>query len=59
MKHTYIGLTYPKFLQNKIFLFLWKKFFCKRHMHLFDEVLSDTHYLHCDACGFSINIYGV
>jgi hypothetical protein len=52
----YIGLTYPKILSWKPILFLWKKFFCNKNMHLFDEVFSEKHYLYCDACGFCINV---
>ncbi len=56
MKRRYIGITYPNiFIFNWMYK-LWKIIFCKRHMHLFDEVLSETHYLICDACGFRINI---
>lgn len=35
---------------------------CKKHFHLFDEVLSSVyingtnHYLHCDACGLEVPI---
>lgn len=52
----YIGLTYPGFLSWKPLLFVWKKVCCPGKMHLFDEVLSETHYFHCDACGFRIGI---
>ena len=29
----------------------WAKINCVKGKHLFDEVLSDDHYLFCDACG--------
>ena len=56
MANNYIGLTYPDFLQWKFVRRLWQKYMCPRKMHLFDEVLSDEHYLVCDACGFAICI---
>jgi hypothetical protein len=55
--HNYIGITYPSFFQNNIMLKFFKKYFCKKHIHLFDEVKSkDSHYLHCDACGLEVHI---
>ena len=40
-----------------ILLPLWKKIFCKRDWHLWDEVWTfDKHYLHCDACEISCEI---
>ena len=50
MKKKGFGITYPKVFQNEIIWFLWKKFFCNRGWHLFDEVQSVNHYLYCDAC---------
>jgi hypothetical protein len=42
---------------------LWRKAFCRRNMHLFDEVWSPygepewpAHYLACDACGLMVII---
>ena len=52
----YNGITYFKFLQNRFFRWLFKKYFCKKGIHLLDECLSDEHYLHCDACGLIIYI---
>lgn len=53
----YIGISYPRIFDNRFTHKLWKKFLCKRHWHLFDEVLSLTgHYLYCDACEFEIFI---
>jgi hypothetical protein len=47
----YENYTYPKFLQNRLAHWLWKKLFCRMGWHLWDEVLSlDYHYLYCDAC---------
>jgi hypothetical protein len=52
----YIGISYPSILTGKITRGVWKRFMCKRHYHLFDEVVSDRHYLYCDACGFELEI---
>lgn len=33
----------------------WRLNNCPNGVHLFDEVLSvDSHYLHCDACGYNL-----
>lgn len=35
----------------------WKKLFCKKNWHLFDEVISgDENYLSCDACKLIVYI---
>jgi len=53
----YRGITYFKFLDNKFFHNLFKKYFCPREIHLFDETESiDNHYLSCDACGLEVHI---
>jgi len=53
----YRGITYPKILQHKIILKLWKKFMCSHEKHLLDEVSSlEEHYLYCDVCGLEIHI---
>ena len=52
----YYGITYFRLFSNKLGYFLFKKFFYKRGIHLFDEVLSDEHYLHCDACELIVYI---
>lgn len=52
----YIGISYPSILTGKLTQKLWKRFMCPRHYHLFDEVLSEGHYLYCDACGFELEI---
>ena len=52
----YIGYTHL-IPCNKIILLIWKKIFCKRGWHLWDEVSSvDDHYLYCDACETTVNI---
>lgn len=57
---SYVGITYSRFLQNKLILWLWKKLMCPRHQHLFDEVWSpDDWYLYCDACGLTIDIKSI
>lgn len=53
-KFTYVGLTYPKLFGLNVWL--WKKFMCPRHIHLFDECLSSEHVLVCDACGLVVHI---
>ena len=58
-KFNYFGLTHiwtPQFL-----LVVWRKFLCKRGIHLWDECLSSSGgkpenggwrwYFSCDACG--------
>lgn len=53
----YQGLTYcwPGKALKK--LGIWKRFFCPRKWHLFDESCSsDRHVLHCDACGYCVGI---
>lgn len=53
----YRGITYFKFLQNRFCWWLFKKYFCKRNIHLFDECESlEWHYLSCDACGLEVHI---
>ncbi len=56
MSNKYIGLTYPKIFEFKLIRQYWQKYFCPRKMHLFDEVLSEEHYLYCDACHFVLYI---
>ena len=51
-KPTYRGMTHPE--KN---LKIWKKKYCSKEMHLFDEVWSEgEHYLYCDACGLEVHI---
>lgn len=59
----YTGITYSRLLDNRLALWLWRRFMCHRQQHLFDEVWAvksedypDNHYLHCDACGLTIYI---
>ena len=53
----YRDITYFGFLQNKFFWWLFKKYFCRRDIHLFDETESlEYHYLSCDACGLEVYI---
>ena len=53
----YHGLTYPHFLSGKLIQKLWKKIFCRKDVHLFDEVKTlEEHRLSCDACGLSVHI---
>lgn len=58
----YIGITHPitdEGLNKKEFetlLQAWKISNCSQGIHLFDEVLSDDHYLFCDACEMEVHI---
>lgn len=48
------GITHlvPPFLLRP-----WRRLFCRRGWHAFDEVgLIDEHYLSCDACGLAVGI---
>ena len=57
MQSPYKGLTYPHVLAKKIIWRIWRGYFCKRNIHLFDEVWSDSDwYLSCDACGLEVHI---
>lgn len=60
MDKKYFGLSYPLILSNKLVLKFWKRFFCPRGYHLFDEVLSfgetTEHYFSCDACDLLVYI---
>jgi len=55
------GLTYPGLLGNRLVWWLWKKIFCPRNIHLFDEVetFEEGNYLYCDACGLMVFVDGV
>lgn len=61
----YRGITYPHFLSYKFCLKIWKKLFCKKDIHLFNEVFAadllffHPHYLSCDACGLIVNIKNI
>lgn len=54
----YRGMSYPGILlrfdwQQR----LWKRLFCSREIHLFDEVWSTgEHYLSCDSCALVVHI---
>lgn len=50
----YTGITYPRLLFR--LRRLWHRTCCPRGWHLFDEVVSSGHYLHCDACGLEVHI---
>ncbi len=53
----YYGLTHPRILGCSFIRYLWKKFFCKRNFHLFDECESSESWcLHCDACELMVEI---
>lgn len=64
MKHKYHGYSYPTILSKGPLGWLWKKIFCKRGWHLWDEVLgtgADTedgweHSMVCDVCQKTIII---
>lgn len=53
----YFGITYWGCLGNPLSLWLWRKVFCRRGWHLWDEVWSLTdHYMSCDACELYVGI---
>lgn len=64
MSSRYVGITYPMFFFRWEWQYrLWKRFMCRRHMHLFDECLSSPddngklpHVLVCDACQLEVHI---
>lgn len=61
LTNKYIGLSHPiteiKDRKHKdLILNAWKISNCPQGYHLFDEVFSDDHYLHCDACGIEVHI---
>jgi len=57
MREDWLGVTYPKILQNKFVWWAWKFVFCPMGFHLFDELQSvDDHYLSCDSCDFVVHI---
>ena len=48
--------TYPGIFDNRLARFIWRRWFCPRGWHLWDEVLSglhERHYLTCDACSMT------
>lgn len=55
-KKRYFGITYPTFLSQDLFQKFWKRFMCRRNIHLLDECLGSGHYLVCDACQLTIFI---
>lgn len=54
-KAKYYGFTYC-LPQLPLLKWLWKRIFCKRNWHLFDETSSveTGHSLYCDACKLSV-----
>ena len=52
----YRGITYFPVLDSRFVQWIWKRLFCRREWHLFDEVLGFEHYLYCDACGLMVGI---
>lgn len=47
----YNGYTHFWPFNGKYFFKLWKRFLCKRGIHLWDEVYTGwEHYMICDAC---------
>ena len=55
-KYSYRGLTHNMPVSNW-FLKLWRKVFCKKEIHLLDEVWNaEEHFLICDACEIMVHI---
>ena len=51
-----VGYTYPRWLQNRLCWWLWRHLCCRYGWHLLDEVVSNRHYLYCDACDTEIEL---
>lgn len=57
-------VTYPRILQHDLIYRFWKRVFCPRHWHLFDQVGGRTGdgriagYLSCDACDLQAEVEG-
>lgn len=53
----YHGFTYPTILDHAWVHWLWRRLFCPKGWHLWDEArgLNDDT-LYCDACGWNIVI---
>ena len=62
VKNHYFGITHgvpDKLIMDESFCLRWKKERCSKGIHLFDEVLSDDHYLSCDVCNLVVNIKSI
>lgn len=55
----YYGVSYPRLFDNGFAHWFWRRAFCPRNWHLFDECKSTDHVLHCDACGLMVHVAGV
>jgi hypothetical protein len=56
MKYWY-HTTYPRIFDSPFVQSLWKRIFCPRGWHLWDEhANAEQHDLFCDACEFSLYI---
>jgi len=54
----YRGYVYPRCFDNYRMWWVWRKLFCPRGWHLWDEVSTpDESYLFCDACGEEVGIH--
>jgi hypothetical protein len=55
-KFPYFGIWHPS-ISHRLYS-LWRRFMCRRHYHLFDEVSSSNNgwYLVCDACDLIVHI---
>jgi hypothetical protein len=57
--HQYYHITNPFWpkVPDRFFK-IWRRLFCTRGIHLFDEELTDTEqsYLFCDACFLEVKI---
>lgn len=59
LKNEYHGITHgiKLKLDDDKYCELFKKYFCSKGIHAFDEVWSiENHYLHCDICGLEVHI---
>lgn len=47
----YQGYTYPHIFDHRLVHAVWRRLFCPRGWHLWDECWSpEAHVLFCDAC---------
>ena len=56
----YRGYSYPGILDNCFVHWIWKRLFCTRGWHLWDECKCyKEHYLYCDCCDETVEIWFV
>ena len=56
LREKYAGITYPKVLDNALARWVWRRFFCPKGWHLWDECFTRHNFLFCDACEIDLTI---